>query len=68
MRRMLIALAVAGPLMAGPSGLFDTVWTVLSSIWEESSEIGCGLDPDGCPKPQSDIGCGLDPDGCPKGS
>jgi hypothetical protein len=71
MRKALIVLALAGALVAGPSALLDPLWSLLSTVWSESSpDAGCGFDPDGgCnPAPRPDEGCGADPSGCPKGS
>jgi hypothetical protein len=66
MRRSLLALALAVPLLSQPA-LVDTFWTLLSGVWENA---GCGADPDGrcatIPQPQVDEGCGADPDGRPR--
>jgi hypothetical protein len=70
MRKTLVALALTGALISQPA-LLDSVWTLLTSLWEESSpDAGCEFDPSGqCnPQPQPDAGCEFDPDGCPKGS
>ncbi len=66
MRRTLFAVALTAAL-APPlqSGLFDPLWSVLSSLWGTTSDIGCGLDPYGrclpAQQPASDEGAGLDP-------
>lgn len=82
MRRSLLALALAVPLISQPV-LFDPFWNLLSAIWEDegcigdpsggcapSLDEGCIADPDGrCapePQPQSDAGCIADPDGKPR--
>lgn len=72
MRRSLFALALAVPLLTTyPAGGLDTLWTLLSSLWGESTpDAGCIGDPCGGynPSPQTDEGCIGDPSGCPKGS
>ncbi len=69
MRRAFIALTLAAStLTATPSGFFHPLWSVLSSIWGESSvKAGPGVDPDGrtstAPRPSTKEGPGMDPDG-----
>ena len=67
MRRTVIALALVGSLFTQPT-LLDPIWSFLSSIWSESTDAGCGSDPNGkcipAPPPESDAGCGSDPNGC----
>jgi len=71
MRRTLVLVVVTASLL-GSSGLLDSFWSLVSSLWSASAEAGCGFDPfGGCrpaPQPQPDAGCGLDPWGCPTGS
>ena len=67
MRRSLLALALAVPLISQPA-LFDSFWNLLTAVWGESSpDGGCVADPDGrcapAPRPQSDAGCIADPNG-----
>ncbi|HWN43407.1 MAG TPA: hypothetical protein VNW71_14360 [Thermoanaerobaculia bacterium] len=63
MRRSLIALALAVPLISQPA-LFESFWDLLSAVWAESSpDAGCGADPSGICAPNLDEGCGADPDG-----
>lgn len=63
MRKALILLALAAPLLASPA-LFEPLWSLLTA------DAGCIADPlGGCaPPPQTDAGCGADPLGCPEGS
>lgn len=61
MRRSFLAMAVTASLVSAPSGLFDPIWSLLSSFWE--TKIGCEWDPNGRCLPQAKIGCELDPDG-----
>jgi hypothetical protein len=69
MRRSLLVFALALPLLtAHPAGGLDTLWTLLSSLWSEStSDAGCEMDPSGSckplPQPQTDAGCEWDPSG-----
>lgn len=70
MRKTLVALTLAGALISQPA-LLDSVWTMLTALWEESSpDEDCGFDPNGhcVPRPQPDAGCEFDPSGCPEGS
>jgi hypothetical protein len=66
MRRSLLALALAVPLLSQPA-LVDTFWTLLSEVWGDE---GCGADPSGrcaaTPQLEVDAGCGADPSGGPK--
>ena len=49
MRRSLLALALAVPLMSQPA-LLDPFWNLLSVVWAESSlDVGCIGDPNGGP-------------------
>ncbi len=78
MRRSFLAMALTASLVStAPSGLFDPIWTLLSSLWGAKAgcewdpngrclpapKIGCGMDPDGHCLPESKIGCELDPSG-----
>lgn len=70
MSKALLALALAASLASQP-GLLDSLWSLLSAGWSESSpDAGCGWDPSGkcapVPQPQTDAGCGWDPDGKPR--
>lgn len=67
MRETFIALALAGGLAAGRPTLVDHAWSLLASIWGESSpEGGCASQPGGCTvTPQTDEGLGMDPNGKP---
>jgi hypothetical protein len=71
MHRTLAALVLAASLAAaGPAGLFDPFWRLLTRAWNEE---GCHLDPGGrCatgtaaappPTAQGDEGCYIDPSG-----
>lgn len=69
MRRSLLALALAVPLISQPA-LLDSFWSLLSAVWAESSaDAGCIADPSGrcapAPQPQADEGCIADPNGGP---
>ena len=73
MHRTLTALALALSLgFFSPSSLLDPLWSRLSSLWQ-STDAGCGMDPDGrclpAPLDHADAGGGCDPDGrCNPGS
>lgn len=60
MRRILIALSLAGSLAATPPALLDQARSFLSSVW---SETGCMIDPNGKCAPRAEEGCMIDPDG-----
>ncbi|HEX5719410.1 MAG TPA: hypothetical protein VF179_24835 [Thermoanaerobaculia bacterium] len=63
MRRSLIVLALAVPLISQPA-LFDSFWNLLSAVWAGSSaDEGCGADPSGICAAGLDAGCIADPDG-----
>ena len=67
MHKTLTALALALSLGFTTSNLLDPLWSRLSSLWNSTDE-GCGADPDGClPAPQArsqqKAGGGWDPDG-----
>lgn len=63
MRRTLIALALAVPLISQPA-LFDSLWSLLSAVWAESApDEGCIADPSGGCAPRLDEGCIADPNG-----
>jgi hypothetical protein len=71
MRRTLVAMIfAASTLTAGPAGLFEPLWRLLSALWgEPAAKEGCGWDPNGLcapAPPQSDEGAGWDPFGQPK--
>lgn len=60
MRRILIALSLAGSLAAAPATLLDQARSFLSSIWSES---GCMIDLNGKCAPTTDEGLRIDPNG-----
>jgi hypothetical protein len=68
MHKTLTALALALSLgFTSPSSLLDPLWSRLSSLWNSTDE-GCGADPDGClpapqPRSQQKEGGGCDPNG-----
>ncbi len=74
MRRTLVAVTLASSLATfSPSRFLQPLWTLVSSLWGQPAQEGCGMDPNGrclpAPQPTSDIGCGMDPDGrCNPGS
>jgi hypothetical protein len=62
MRRSFMAMALTASLVStAPSGLFDPLWALFSSLWE--TKEGCGMDPSGRCLPASKAGCEMDPDG-----
>jgi len=69
MRRTVVALTLAAStLTATPSGLFHPLWSLLSTLWGDSSaEAGPGWDPWGhslkAPRPNTKEGPGWDPSG-----
>lgn len=60
MRRILIALSLAGSLSAAPPALLDQARSFLTPVW---SEEGCMIDPSGKCAPRTDEGCHIDPSG-----
>lgn len=62
MRRSFMAMALAASLAStAPSGLFEPLWALFSSLWD--AKEGCGMDPSGRCLPAPKAGCGMDPDG-----
>lgn len=59
-RRILIALSLAGSLAAAQPALLDQARSFLFSVW---SETGCHIDPSGKCAPSTDEGCHIDPSG-----
>ena len=68
MRRTLVAVTLASSLVSLQAGGFlQPLWNLVSSLWGQPAQEGCGADPDGRCLPQIqptvDGGCGLDPSG-----
>lgn len=65
MRRSFVVLVLAASLANAPSGLFDPLWTYLSSLGggSASAKIGCELDPNGRCLISPKAGCEMDPSG-----
>ncbi|HEX7182037.1 MAG TPA: hypothetical protein VF756_09355 [Thermoanaerobaculia bacterium] len=61
MRIVALALTLTLSALGGAPAWFTSLWS------GSSADIGCGMDPSGCPasRPSADAGCGADPNGCP---
>jgi hypothetical protein len=52
MRKALIALTLAGSLVAGRPAFLDQLWSFVTSAWSApTADEGCIFDPDGRCKP-----------------
>lgn len=62
MRRSFMAMAFTASLVStAPSGLFEPLWALFSSLWD--TKAGCEWDPNGRCLPAPKEGCGMDPNG-----
>lgn len=62
MRRSFMAVVLAASLTStAPSGFFDPLWALFSSLWD--AKAGCEWDPNGRCLVTPKEGCGLDPSG-----
>ena len=67
MRRTLVAVTLASFVSLQSGGVLQPFWALVSSLWGQPAQEGCGADPSGrClpqPQPTLDRGCGADPNG-----